>query len=120
MDAENVAALEMLFSPGANGRRIVLRLKDLTLVDRHGISFLLRCKADSTSSRIPRYTFHEWMEREKMNACAALKQARIWASLPRFDECACEANERVSVSEQSGTLPERPSAAGRNNRRCPS
>jgi hypothetical protein len=121
MDAENVAALEMLFSSGANGRRIVLRLKDLTLVDRHSISFLLRCKADSTSSRIPRYTFHEWMEREKMNACAALKQARILGKLaPRFDECACEANERVSVSEQSGTLPERPSAAGRNNRRCPS
>jgi hypothetical protein len=81
MDAENVAALEMLFSSGANGRRIVLRLKDLTLVDRHSISFLLRCKADSTSSRIPRYTFHEWMEREKMNACAALKQARILGKL---------------------------------------
>jgi hypothetical protein len=30
MDAENVAALETLSSLGANGRRIVLRLKDLT------------------------------------------------------------------------------------------
>lgn len=37
----------------------------------------------------------EWVEREKMNACAALKQARIWASsLPRFGECVCEANGR--------------------------
>lgn len=45
MDAENVAALETLFSSGANGRRIVQRLKDLTLVDRDGFSFLLRCKA---------------------------------------------------------------------------
>lgn len=95
MDAENVAALETLFSSGANGRRIVQRLKDLTLVDRDGFSFLLRCKAGSTSSRISRYTFREWVEREKMNACAALKQARIWASsLPRFGECVCEANGR--------------------------
>jgi hypothetical protein len=31
-----------------------------------------------------------------------------------------KSNERASVNEQSGTLPERPSPAGRNNRRCPS
>jgi hypothetical protein len=60
-------ALETLFSSEANGRRIVLRLKDLTLVDRQ-YQYLLRWKADSASSRISRYTFCEWMEREKMNA----------------------------------------------------
>ena len=86
MDAENIAALETLFSSGANGRRIVLRLKDLTLVDRDSGSFLLRSKAGSTSSRISRYTFREWMEREKNEclrgtlACAALGKLapKIW------------------------------------------
>jgi hypothetical protein len=31
-----------------------------------------------------RYTFCEWMEREKMNACAALKNARILALAPKI------------------------------------
>jgi hypothetical protein len=95
-------------------------VKRLTLVDRDSISFLRHCKADSTSSKISQYTSTNGWKEKKTKACAALKHARIWASsLPRSGECVCEPNERVSVSEQSGTWPERPSPAGRNNRTCP-
>jgi hypothetical protein len=65
MDAENEAALETLLSSEVNGRRIVLDSKDLTLVDRDGISFLQRCEADSIKLKnCPAY-IHEGMEREK-------------------------------------------------------
>ena len=45
MDAENLAELERLFGLEANGCRITLDLKDLTLVDQEAISFLERCEA---------------------------------------------------------------------------
>jgi anti-anti-sigma regulatory factor len=47
MGAENLGELENLISAEADGRRTVLDLKDLTLVDRHAVSFLERCEADS-------------------------------------------------------------------------
>ncbi len=47
MDAENVVDLKTLFGSEAEGRRIVLYLKDLTLVDRKAVNFLERCEADS-------------------------------------------------------------------------
>jgi hypothetical protein len=40
-----------------------------------------------------------------MSAGWALKYARVWArSLPSFGQRVCEANERVSVTEQSRDL----------------
>ena len=47
MDAENVPELKTLFRSEAEGRRIVLDLKDLTLVDRDAVRFLERCEAES-------------------------------------------------------------------------
>jgi hypothetical protein len=47
MGAENLGELEKLISAEADGRRIVLDLKDLTLVDRDAVKFLERCEADS-------------------------------------------------------------------------
>ena len=47
MGAENIGELEKLVSAEASGRRIVLDLKDLRLVDQDGVSFLRRCEADS-------------------------------------------------------------------------
>ena len=47
MDAENVSELEELFSAEESGRRIVLDLENLTLVDQDVVSFLRRCEADS-------------------------------------------------------------------------
>ena len=46
MDAENVGELEALIRAEVRGRRIVLDLKDLTLVDEDAVSFLRRCEAD--------------------------------------------------------------------------
>lgn len=47
MGAENVSELEALMSAEASGRRIVLDLKDLRLVDQDVVSFLRRCEADN-------------------------------------------------------------------------
>jgi hypothetical protein len=63
MDAENLAELEMLFGSEANGRRIILDLKDLTLVDQDAISFLERCEAGNIQLKnCPAY-IREWITR---------------------------------------------------------
>ncbi len=63
MDAENVGELETLVSEGAKGRRIVLDLSDLTLVDQDAVSFLKRCEADNiTLKNCPAY-IREWITR---------------------------------------------------------
>ena len=60
LDAEGVAELERLFKAETNGRRIVLDLKDLTLVDREAIIFLAKCEADVQIKNCPPY-IREWM-----------------------------------------------------------
>ena len=60
MDAEGVAELERLFNAETNGRRIVLDLKDLTLVDREGVIFLAKCDGDVQIKNCPPY-IREWM-----------------------------------------------------------
>ena len=61
MGAENVAELETLVSAEASGRRIVLDLKDLTLVDQDAVSFLKRCEADGIQlNNCPAY-IREWI-----------------------------------------------------------
>jgi hypothetical protein len=66
MDAENIEALETLFSAETSGRSIVLDLKDLMLVDRDTVSFLRRCELDSITLRnCPAY-IREWILREQM------------------------------------------------------
>ena len=61
MGSENVSELERLFSAEAGSRRIVLDLKDLTLVDQDAVSFLRRCEADSLQLRnCPAY-IRKWM-----------------------------------------------------------
>jgi anti-anti-sigma factor len=66
MDAENLGELEALVSEEANRRRrIVLDLKDLTLVDRDAVRFLQRCEADSVKLKnCPAY-IREWITRER-------------------------------------------------------
>jgi hypothetical protein len=65
MNAENVGELETLVSEESKGRRIVLDLKDLTLVDQDAISFLKRCEADNiTLKNCPAY-IREWITRER-------------------------------------------------------
>ena len=65
MDAENVIELNSLFKSEAEGRRIVLDLKDLTLVDREAVRFLERCETDSIKLKnCPAY-IREWITRER-------------------------------------------------------
>ena len=65
MDAENVAELQTLFTAEADSRRIVLDLRDLTLVDQDAVSFLNRCEADNiTLKNCPAY-IREWIRRER-------------------------------------------------------
>ena len=65
MDAEDLTELETLMSSEAAGRRIVLDLKDLTLVDQGAVSFLKRCEANSiTLKNCPGY-IREWITGER-------------------------------------------------------
>jgi anti-anti-sigma regulatory factor len=65
MDSENVAELKKLFRGEVKGRRIILDLKDLTLVDRDAVSFLAACEADSIKLKnCPAY-IREWITRER-------------------------------------------------------
>jgi DNA-binding NtrC family response regulator len=64
MGTENLGELEKLISAEADGRRIVLDLRDLTLVDRDAVSFLQRCEADSiTLKNCPAY-IRRWLTGE--------------------------------------------------------
>jgi hypothetical protein len=66
MGAENVGELESLFDGEAGSRRIVLDLKDLTLVDQDVVSFLRRCEADSVKLRnCPAY-IRKWIAGERV------------------------------------------------------
>jgi hypothetical protein len=65
MHAENIAELESLFNAETKGRRIVLDLKDLTLLDGEAVSFLAKCEADSVEIKnCPPY-IREWIARER-------------------------------------------------------
>ena len=65
MSSENLAELRELFRSETKGRRIVLDLKDLTLVDREAVNFLERCEADSIKIKnCPAY-IREWITRER-------------------------------------------------------
>ena len=65
LDTENVGDLKALFSSEANGRRIVLELLELTLVDRDAVRFLESCEADGIELRnCPTY-IREWITRER-------------------------------------------------------
>ena len=65
MDAENIGELESLMTSEAGGRRIVLDLRDLTLVDQDAVSFLKRCEEDNiTLKNCPAY-IREWITRER-------------------------------------------------------
>jgi anti-anti-sigma regulatory factor len=65
MDEEDIAELETLIRSEANGRRIVLDLKDLTLVGRDGVNFLERWEADGITLRNCAGYVREWITRSR-------------------------------------------------------
>ena len=65
MDEEPTAELETLINSEANGRRIVLDLKDVTLVNEDAVTFLERCESNSiTLEHCPPY-IREWIKRQR-------------------------------------------------------
>ncbi len=65
MDVENLGELRALFSSEGKGRRIVLNLVELTLVDQDAVRFLESCEADGIELRnCPTY-IREWITRER-------------------------------------------------------
>ncbi len=65
INAENVGELETMVRKEADDRRIVLDLRDLTLVDQDAVNFLKRCEEDNiTLKNCPAY-IREWMKRER-------------------------------------------------------
>ena len=65
IEEEDIAELEALVISEAKGRRIVLDLKDLTLVGQDAIAFLDHCEAnDITLKNCPAY-IREWITGER-------------------------------------------------------
>ena len=65
MGAENLGELEKLINAEADGRRTVLDLKDLKLVDQDAVNFLMRCEANNiTLKNCPAY-IREWITGER-------------------------------------------------------
>jgi anti-anti-sigma regulatory factor len=63
MDAENIGELDTLVRKEADDRRIVLDLRDLTLLDQDAVNFLKRCEEDNiTLKNCPAY-IREWITR---------------------------------------------------------
>jgi hypothetical protein len=64
-DHANIPELETLIRLESDGRRIVLDLKDVTLVGRDAITFLERCEANGIGlEHCPAYV-REWITRQR-------------------------------------------------------
>jgi hypothetical protein len=65
MDQETIAELETLINSEASGRRIVLNLKNLTLVNDDDVIFLERCESNNIAlENCPPY-IREWINRQR-------------------------------------------------------
>ena len=64
IDREHVAELESLIRAEANGRRIVIDLKDVTLAGEDGIIFLARCEAGNITLVNCLPYIREWITRQ--------------------------------------------------------
>jgi hypothetical protein len=65
MEGEHIAELEALIRSEATGRRIVLDLKDLSMVGQDTISFLERCEADGITLKNCAGYVREWITRQR-------------------------------------------------------
>jgi hypothetical protein len=60
-----IAELRRLFEDQPDCRDIVLNLKDVGIIDRDVLRFLVRCEADGVKLENCAAYIREWMEREK-------------------------------------------------------
>jgi len=62
IEAEDVKSLKQLLSEEAGAHKLVLDLKDVTLVNRDAVDFLARCEMDGiTLENCPTY-IQKWIE----------------------------------------------------------
>ena len=67
MGVENIGEVKTMLSAEASGSRIVLDLKDLTLVDHDVVSFLDRCESAGIQfENCPAY-IREWINVQRQN-----------------------------------------------------
>ena len=65
LHGDNLTELKKLIDAGETGRRIVLDLRELTLVDQDAVRFLRQCEADGIElENCPPYV-GEWMARQR-------------------------------------------------------
>ena len=65
IEPEHLTELEHIIEDEARNRSVAIDLKDVTLVDRHGVEFLARCEARSAKlENCPAYV-REWIVRER-------------------------------------------------------
>lgn len=67
MDSANLSELKNLIDAEAAGRRTVLDLKELILVDRDAVRFLKQCELNGIELRNSSAYIREWITREKAN-----------------------------------------------------
>ena len=65
MGLEDISKLETLIKSEANGRHIVLDLKDVTLAGQDAITFLDRCEADNITLKNCAAYVREWITRQR-------------------------------------------------------
>jgi hypothetical protein len=65
MGEEHIAELETLIGSEANGRQIVVDLKNLTLAGQEAIEFLERCEADGVTLKNCAAYIREWITRQR-------------------------------------------------------
>jgi anti-anti-sigma regulatory factor len=65
IEAQAIAELRRLFELQTDYRDIVLDLKDVGVVDRDVVCFLVRCEADGVKLENCASYIREWMEGEK-------------------------------------------------------
>ncbi len=65
IETRAIAELRRLFDHQTGDRRIVLDLKDVSVIDRDVMHFLMHCEADGVKLENCASYIREWMEREK-------------------------------------------------------
>jgi hypothetical protein len=65
IDRDGIAELETLINSEGNSRRIVLDLKDVTLVGQDAITFFGRCEVNSITLKNCAGYVREWIARQR-------------------------------------------------------
>jgi hypothetical protein len=65
IETQAIAELKRLFECQADYRNIILDMKDVGVIDRNVLRFLVRCEADGVKLENCTPYIREWMEREK-------------------------------------------------------